>query len=197
MFTRRALTVALGASLTVITLSACSMQGMDMGGSSSASPSSSSPSASFNDQDVMFAQMMTVHHSQAIEMAEMVLAKEDIDPRVTELAEQIRAAQAPEIETLDSWLQEWGADDSMGGMDHDMGGMEMSEEDMAALEAASGTQASRLFLEQMTEHHMGAIDMAQDQVENGQNEDAVALAEKIIADQQAEIETMEEILSTL
>ncbi len=73
----------------------------------------------------------------------------------------------------------------------------MSEEDMAALESAEGREASRLFLEQMIEHHQGAIEMAEAEIEGGQNPDAVALAEKIASDQQAEIETMQELLTTL
>ena len=68
---------------------------------------------------------------------------------------------------------------------------------MQALDAATGTEASRLFLEQMIEHHRGAIDMAQDEVDDGQNSDAVSLAQKIIDTQTAEITTMEEILATL
>ena len=49
----------------------------------------------------------------------------------------------------------------------------------------------------MIEHHRGAIDMAQDEVDDGQNSDAVSLAQKIIDTQTAEITTMEEILATL
>lgn len=45
-----------------------------------------------------------------------------------------------------------------------MGGMSgmMSQEDMTALEEAQGTGAARLYLEQMTAHHEGAVDMARD-----------------------------------
>jgi uncharacterized protein (DUF305 family) len=41
----------------------------------------------------MFAQMMIPHHQQAIEMSDMVLAKQGMDPRVVELATQIKDAQ--------------------------------------------------------------------------------------------------------
>ena len=80
-------------------------------------------------------------------------------------------------------------------MDH--GGGMMSEDDMQSLKQATGTDAARLFLQQMIEHHRGAIDMAQDEVDDGQNSDAVSLAQKIIDTQTAEITTMEEILATL
>ncbi|HWI31819.1 MAG TPA: DUF305 domain-containing protein, partial [Microbacterium sp.] len=46
-------------------------------------------------------------------------------------------------------------------------------------------------------HHEGAIDMAQEEVDHGQNLDAIELAQTIIDTQTAEIATMEEILATL
>lgn len=62
-----------------------------------------------NQADVMFAQHMIPHHQQAIEMSDMVLGKQGIDPRVTELAKQIKAAQGPEIEKMQGWLTQWGS----------------------------------------------------------------------------------------
>ena len=169
------------------------MSGMDHGSSSSASPAATGDA---NDADIMFASMMMEHHTQAVEMSDTILGKDGIDERVIALAEDIKAAQQPEIDTMDGWLEDWGADTSdMEGMDH--GGGMMSEDDMQALEDATGVDASRLFLEQMIEHHRGAIDMAQDEVDNGQNGDAVALAQTIIDTQMTEIATMEEILATL
>jgi len=157
--------------------------------------SSASPAADVNNADMQFTMMMIPHHEQAVEMADMILAKDGIDERVITLAEQIKAAQGPEIELMESWLDDWGA--RMGDVDGmDRGGM-MSGADMQALEDATGVEASRLFLEQMIVHHEGAIDMAQAEVDSGENADVIALAEDIIASQTAEITAMENILATL
>ncbi|CAH0211917.1 MULTISPECIES: DUF305 domain-containing protein [Microbacterium] len=165
------------------------MDGMDHGSGSSAS-------ADANTDDVMFARMMKEHHEQAIEMSDLLLSKDGVDERVVALAEEIKAAQEPEIQKMDQWLEDWDADmGNMGGMDHGDG--MMSEEDMQALEDATGPDAGRLFLEQMIQHHEGAVDMAQEEVDNGQNSDAIALAETIIDTQTDEIATMKEILATL
>lgn len=159
------------------------------------SSASASPAADVNMADMQFTMMMIPHHEQAVEMADMILGKDGIDERVLTLAEQIKAAQGPEIELMESWLDEWGTPmGDMDGMDH--GGM-MSDTDMQALEDATGAEASRLFLEQMIVHHQGAIEMAQDEVDNGQNRDVITLAENIIASQTTEISTMEDILATL
>ena len=88
----------------------------------------------------------------------------------------------------------------MGGMDMggmDMGGMEMSEEDMSALEAASGAEFDRMWLQMMIEHHTSAVDMAKMEVAEGENSEAVDLAEQIAESQTAEIEEMETVLSEL
>jgi uncharacterized protein (DUF305 family) len=79
--------------------------------------------AAHNKADMMFAHMMIPHHQQAIEMSDMVLAKQGMDPRVVELATQIKDAQGPEIAQMQGWLDEWNM--GMGDMPGhgDMGDM--------------------------------------------------------------------------
>jgi len=160
----RTLTLTAGALATVLVLAGCAptdgtMPGMDHGPGGMTSTAPSQSAAAFNAADEMFVTMMIPHHQQAIEMADQILAKDGIDERVVSLAEQIKAAQDPEIQTMKGWLEEWGVpyDDSMSGMDGmDMGGGMMSEDDMAALDAATGVEATRLFLNGMIVHHQGA-----------------------------------------
>ncbi|MBX9717286.1 MAG: DUF305 domain-containing protein [Microbacteriaceae bacterium] len=151
-----------------------------------------------NMADVMFVQMMIPHHQQAVEMSDLILGNPDVDPEVAALAEQIKAAQDPEIELMMQWLEDWGVS-SMGGMEgmDGMSGMDgmMSDEQLASLESASGPEASTLFLELMIEHHQGAITMAEDVIANGQSAQVRDLAEQIITSQTAEIDTMNELLS--
>lgn len=159
-------------------------------------------SADHNDADIMFAQMMIPHHQQAVEMSEMLLAKEGIPAQVVEFAQGVIDAQGPEINRMNAMLEAWDQQPvtDSGGMDHGkMGGMSgmMSQEDMAALEEAQGTEAARLYLEQMTTHHESAVDMARDEVADGQNPHAITLAEQVISDQEAEIAQMQQMLTDL
>lgn len=159
-------------------------------------------SADHNDADIMFAQMMIPHHQQAVEMSEMLLAKEGIPAQVVEFAQGVIDAQGPEINRMNAMLEAWDQQPvtDSGGMDHGkMGGMSgmMSQEDMTALEEAQGTEAARLYLEQMTAHHEGAVDMARDEVADGQNPHAITLAEQVISDQEAEIAQMQQMLTDL
>ncbi|KAB1891677.1 DUF305 domain-containing protein [Microbacterium oxydans] len=166
------------------------MPGMDHG--------SSSAPAGVDEADIMFTSMMIVHHQQAIEMSDIVLATPGADPGVTALAQRIKAAQGPEIEQLEGWLDEWGVgpdDRDAGAMDHGNG--MMSDDDLAALREADGAEASRLFLEQMIAHHEGAVEMAQTQVDEGSDQEAVELAQTIIDAQTEEIQEMKDLLSSL
>jgi uncharacterized protein (DUF305 family) len=191
MFRRtRVLALSTIALVAAVALTGCMNQGMLRDDDESSAPST----ASFNDPDVAFTMEMIPHHQGAVEMADVLLAKDGIDERVRELATQIKAAQSPEIELMQSWLDGWGMGGDMGGMNH--GGM-MSEDDMAALESATGADASRLFLEQMIVHHQGAIDMANTELADGENADVKALCTAIIASQTAEIATMKQLLTQI
>ena len=170
-----------------------------MGSDNSASASDRAEGA-FDDTDVAFARNMIPHHRQAIQMARLAGGQAE-DPRVQDLADRIEAAQQPEIETLSGWLEEWDADaghmdDGTGGMDGGMGGT-MSEQDMHSLMNATGAAFDRLFLEQMTVHHQGAVQMAEIEIADGQDADAIALAESIRDSQSAEIAEMQQLLTEL
>ncbi len=144
---------------------------------------------------------MIPHHQSAVAMAEMATGHVG-DSRVAELATKIRAAQQPEIDTMNRWLTSWGkpmpspGGDAMEGMDHgDMAGID--ELDVTALMNAKGTPWDKEFLAVMVKHHQGAVTMAQQELAAGVNSDAKALAQKIISDQQAQITEMKQIRSTL
>ncbi|MFF1386238.1 DUF305 domain-containing protein [Arthrobacter sp. NPDC058288] len=171
-----------------------SMPGMDHG---PGMMSSSTPAAAaeHNAADAMFAQGMIPHHEQAVEMSEMMLQKKDIPAAVTGLATRIKAAQAPEIETMTGWLKGWNESTTMGA-GHTMDGM-MGEDDLKQLEAAQGTEAAKLFLKQMIAHHQGAVMMAKTETSQGKNADAIKLGKNIVTAQEAEIKEMQDLLATL
>ena len=202
-----ALTLGLSGSLT-----AC---GDDSSDSSSSSAEVST--TEHNDADVTFATDMIQHHAQALSMVDLTMER-DLDPEVQALAEDIRAAQGPEIETMADWLTKWGEEvpetmrdhanaghdmddmsDNMDGMDqgdaHQMPGM-MTADDMDALENASDAEFQDMWLQMMVEHHEGAVEMAETEQSEGQFKDAVDLAGQIVDTQKQEIDTMNVLLDS-
>jgi uncharacterized protein (DUF305 family) len=180
--------------------------------------STSASSTAHNDADVAFATDMIQHHAQALTMVDLTVSR-DLDPEVEALADDIRAAQAPEIEAMTGWLHEWdedipktfhdradathgmdGMDEmetdqmDMEGMDSEMPGM-MSADDMEALASASDFEFQDMWLEMMVEHHEGAVEMAEAEKTDGQYKPAVELANDVVESQTAEIETMQGLVS--
>lgn len=195
--------LAVAVALTATLGAACSSDDDD--GTVGAGPSSteapaddSSAAGEHNDADVAFAQMMIPHHTQAVAMADLVPDRSE-NEAVLDLAERIKAAQAPEIDQMRGWLADWGEevdDPTMGEMDMGGSGM-MTEEQMGELEAASGTEFDVAFLEMMTEHHEGAVEMAETEIADGEFAEAIELARAIVAAQEAEIAEMETILADI
>jgi uncharacterized protein (DUF305 family) len=167
--------------LAAVLLTACD-QGGDRQGSGAAT-------ATPNDADVTFTQNMIPHHQQAIEMAELVDSHTK-RPQLRTLAAAIITSQGQEITLMQGWLQAWGKPATPAGMDHgamQMPGM-MSELEMQQLRATNGEDFDLRFLDMMTAHHQGAIDMANAELRDGSLPQVKRLAQQIIDAQQQEID---------
>ncbi len=206
---RSALVVAVAAAGTL--LAACTAPATPGAGATSTTAASAGPSSSrptsqsggsilapggtARDADVMFAQMMIPHHEQAVEMSDLALSRSGTGLRVRELATAIRAAQAPEIALLRTWLAEWGAAPTMDpSHNHGMPGL-LSVSDLQRLRAAGDPDFDRLWVRFMIDHHLGAVQMAQDVLRSSTDARVRALAESISTSQQAEIATMRTMLA--
>ncbi|GAA4659941.1 DUF305 domain-containing protein [Arthrobacter cryoconiti] len=197
---KKFLTLSATAAAAMIALAGCStdggsMPGMNHGGSTTSTVEATVTTGEHNAADTTFAQMMTPHHVQAVQMSDIMLAKSGLDPKIMALATDIKAAQGPEIKKMNTWLTGWSEPTAMAG-NHSMNGM-MSATDLDKLKAAQGTEASKLFLTQMIAHHEGAVEMAKSEVTDGKNADAVALAKSIVASQETEIKNMKDLLAAL
>ena len=183
------MTAAIAVLAATLLLSGCAVP-RQMGQEGMGMDPGTSTSADSNRADMMFVQMMIPHHEQAIEMSDLLSGKSGISAGSMDLAQEITAAQTAEIAQMKTLLDDWGVN-SMGDM-----GM-MSDDDMEALADAEGTDAERIFLTGMIDHHEGAIDMAEPEVANGQSAETVALATDIIRAQRIEIELMKDLLAAL
>ena len=144
--------------------------------------------------DEMFMQMMIPHHQQAIVMSDFAL-KNSKNPEVLALAEQIKAAQGPEIEQMKSWLKASGNAEDPGHSMEGMGGM-LSDEKLNELGNLTGSSFDKAFLEGMIEHHEGAVHMVM-MIEDSQNSEYAAFGENIKKVQNAEIAVMKELLKRI
>ena len=166
-----------------VLLTACN-QGAPRQGSGSAT-------AAPNDADVTFIQNMIPHHQQGIEMAKLVDAHTK-RPQLRTLADDITASQGQEVTLMQGWLKSWGKPTAPGGADHGtrhMPGM-VSEAEMRRLMATRNQDFDLAFVDLMTTHHQGAIDMATTELRDGSLPKVKRLAQQIIDAQQTEIDQL-------
>ncbi len=164
----------------------------------------------YSDADIDFMTGMIPHHAQAVIMAGWAPshgARKD----VAILCERIVVGQADEIRSMQQWLRDRGlpVPDAkstkmkmkMDGMEHDMlmPGM-LTDEEMAALDKARGSEFDRLFLIGMIKHHQGAIDMVNDLFKAygaAQDDIIFKFASDVYADQSIEIGVMNKMLESV
>jgi uncharacterized protein (DUF305 family) len=163
------------------------------------------------EADVYFMQGMIHHHSQAVEMVELLRTHGSRNPALQALGKRISISQTDEIEYMKKWLTDRGQATTMPhhmemgdmkGMDHSkmapmmMPGM-LTPEQMQALAKASGPAFDHLFLTGMIQHHTGALIMVEDLFDTpGAGQDAVLFdfATDIDNTQRAEIKIMQGML---
>ena len=156
----------------------------------SSSPNSSSQMMSDRD----FLTMMTAHHQQAIEMANLAPTRAK-RPEIKQLAQNIIKDQKTEIQTMATlYKTAYGTEipamtmgDGMMGKDgNSMNGMKM---DMNALNTAA--DFDKEFLRQMSAHHQMATQMSQMVLQTTKSPEIRTLAESIVKAQTAEIGQMQ------
>jgi uncharacterized protein (DUF305 family) len=154
-----------------------------------------------SEADVAFMQGMIMHHSQAVEMTELLRTRSH-DTKVQALGKRISISQTDEMRFMKQWLTDRGLPiaDDMGGMDMSsmpmMPGM-LTAAQMKTLEKASGPEFDHLFLTGMIQHHTGALTMVKDLFKSpgaGQDPQLFDFASDVDNTQQAEIDIMRHIL---
>lgn len=154
--------------------------------------------AGFNEADIAFATDMVPHHAQAIDLARTATER-SANPDVVRLAEQIVAVAQPELNILNVFLVQWkenpenGTGAAAAGAPEDLPGT-VDDATVARLGSLSGPEFDRLWLQSMIGQNRGAIEIANAEIADGVNVDAVSIARTIVAGQQAQIGKMTQIL---
>ena len=164
----------------------------------------------YTKADIEFMSGMIAHHAQAVKMAGWA-ESHGASKSLQIFCGRIAMGQTAEIGLMQAWLKDRnqqvpeadarGMKMQMGGMTHYMAmpGM-LTDAQMAQLDSARGVNFDRLFLTYMIQHHRGAISMV-DTLFNtpgaGQDEIVFKFANDVQADQNTEIDRMEQMLEAL
>jgi uncharacterized protein (DUF305 family) len=150
--------------------------------------------------DVEFMQGMIAHHAQAIYMSRMAAAHH-ASPHLLKLAQKIDQSQVAEIAIMQDWLRRNGqaVPDTSSWRTMRMDGM-LTDEQLKALDAATGADFDRTYLEGMIQHHEGALKMVDDLFATplaGQDVNVNVFANDVVTVQTAEIGAMQRMLSQM
>lgn len=158
--------------------------------------------------DEGFLQDMRYHHDQAVDMAFFYLTETvDPHPRLLLIAKEIFFSQQLETGRMIQLLRSFKASEvndtgiAMTWMGHAMPIDEMdglaTQEELNEFARASGDDAARIFASLMIDHHLAGIDMAQYAIDNGSNQDVINMAESMVTGQEAEVDELQAILTSL
>ena len=164
---------------------------MQMGAMDHGSSHSSTAAQTLSADDAMFLQMMIPHHAQAVVIAEYALTNSK-NEQVLKIAKQIKSDQAGEITQMKKWLTDDGLGTDAG---HSMAGMSgmLNDSQLNTLKSSKGGGFDKLFLNNMIEHHQGALQMV-GMIENSKVAALRDFAIAISTAQQAEIDQMQKLL---
>lgn len=152
--------------------------------------------------DVGFLQDMTVHHTQAVQMAVWERSN-TTDPALRQLAFDIESTQNQQLGMMQGWLRLWG-EPTEAAPGHYMAWMGMpaaampgmaSDADLARFHSQTGPAMDVAFLQLMLRHHRGGLPMMQAEADHGSVPVVVAVARSMVASQTAEADTMTQMLA--
>ena len=180
-----------------------SMSGMSGMGSDSAESSTPTSSATSNygelgDGDIMFAQMMIPHESQAIDMSTMALSN-STNTKLLAFAKKIKAEQESDVSTMTAWLESIGATSSgTQEAEHQMHGMEIAgtvtDAQLTAMSASMGTSFDKLYVKNMLAQLEGCVVMAK-AVSATSNVNVAKFAADVVKKRSAEITELKALLT--
>lgn len=142
--------------------------------------------------DVQFLDTMSEHHREGIKMMQMAEDKAQSDD-IKQMAQKGIDDQNKDIDELKNLRHS----DMPEAVNRNLPGMmskQKMNQDMAKLEAASGNDFDKHYLQTMIKHHQGGVKMADDAMAKAKDADVKAKAQEIHDKQKQEISQMQEML---
>ncbi|WP_286275708.1 DUF305 domain-containing protein [Mycobacterium antarcticum] len=169
--------------------------------SSQTPPSAAAAEEPHNHADVLFARDAIAHDNQAVALSNLMIGRDDVDPRIAGVARQIAASSTSRTNALQALLLDWGFAPVTASAfppaatpyapvqpgEHPLA----SDGDFGLLRDAVGPLATDVFVDLMIRQHRFAIAATRDQLQSGVHRGAMAMARSIIESLQTETSAME------
>ncbi|NVI86951.1 DUF305 domain-containing protein [Actinomadura sp. BRA 177] len=188
--------ILLVALATALPLTACNSEPAK---TKAASAESSAPASGYNDQDVIYLQMMVTHHKQGLEMASLAADRAE-RKQVRTLAAAVKATESEELKLMTSWLKKWSkpttSDAASNAHAHHGAAPATGAKEIKALRTTKGAAFEPAFLNLFIGHQGSAVEMARTEQSKGASPDAKAFAKRVVDSRTAEIQQMLKLLNS-
>ncbi|MDI6795805.1 MAG: DUF305 domain-containing protein [Desulfatibacillaceae bacterium] len=138
------------------------------------------------DSELEFLVEMIPHHQEAVDSASIIL-KASKRKELRSFAREIMKVQAREIAMMKQWLDQWYPESEKQSAYKPM---------MRQLKGLPKDRAEIVFIEDMIEHHLAAVEMAREVLDKGlaRHDEVADLARQIVKTQTQEINLMQQWL---
>ncbi|WP_433405673.1 DUF305 domain-containing protein [Streptomyces sp. CA-146814] len=150
---------------------------------------SASPMQKATPTDAAWVQLMTPMNEKAVALLTLA-ADRATEPRVRAFATRLRGGQEAELGRLRPLLARMGLPDTDVHAGHAMPGM-VTEQDLAAAEAAGGAAFDRLFLTRIRDHLRHSAQVSRSEITAGARADAKRLATALVTAREAALAELE------
>lgn len=136
------------------------------------SPSSAAVASGYGPADVTFARTLIPHHRAGVAIADVGASRAQ-NPQLRALAAEVAAAQRAEDGRITAWLVAW----------HQLPepvGATPAQTVAPSLHAVPEAQFDRAFAEALSTHQAQAIALAEQEIGDGANPDAIAYAREVV-----------------
>jgi uncharacterized protein (DUF305 family) len=184
----------LGAVVMVVSLASCSRPAADdhTGPTHTDEPVVTGEPAGYNSHDIAFANGIVPNHKQGIDISSWVPSR-STNPEIVAFAVSRVSALQSDMAVLKALLVQWSespnADAGVNRVSASTKGM-VDQATLAQLDSLRGSGFDALWLQSMIGLYQGAVELANAEISEGKNVDAVDLARQIAGARQADIGQM-------
>ena len=156
----------------------------------------------YNDADVTYATDVTAHHAQTLQVLDLSLGRQNLDPELGAIADETRTRLFAEVDVIQTWLKtndqpvpktalqhthddEQTYDTSIAGM--------LSADQLHQLETTNDRNFQAAWLDALIAHEKGAVELAQTAVDDAQNAELLERAEADLARHEEQLDTLQDL----
>lgn len=155
-----------------------------------------------NDADVAYATDVTVHHAQTLQVLDLSLGRESLDPQLGTLADGTRRRIFAEVEVTQTWLKRNGEEVPRTALEHSHSDQPtydtsipgvLPEDRLHQLENAGDREFQAAWLKALITQEEGAVELAEAAVENAGNAEITKAAEADLEHHREQLDRLREI----